>query len=240
MTVHGWKRWFLYPEGSYPPGDGPGGGFSITDWLRTIYPTLPAARVPIECTQRPGDTMYVPGGWYHAVINLADSVAVTLQSEFHAVPQDAFKAVSLPYVQHMQATNPEALLELTEAAKRHVSSHPENDLHARKVLFYVLREAEPVEAFRIMVEGISSDRFHVPMQFEVAMWLEERASSGDLAALEQFKEAMALWQPFLRKNTRNLKALWILSKFCKLTGDKTQHQRYHARLVELHGRGIDR
>jgi len=240
MTVHGWKRWFLYPEGSYPPGDGPGGGFSITDWLRVIYPMLPAARAPIECIQKPGDMMYVPGGWYHAVINLADSVAVTLQSHFHAEPQDAFKSVSLPYVQQMQATNPVSLLELTKAARHHISRHPENDLHARKVLFYALREAEPAEAFRIMLEGISSDPFHVPMQFEVAKWLEERVSSGDLAALEQFKEAMVLWQPFLEKNTRNLKALWILSKFCKLAGERTEHERYHSRLVELHSRGIDR
>lgn len=240
MTVHGWKRWFLYPEGSYPPGDGPGGGFSITDWLRVIYPTLPATRAPIECIQRPGDTMYVPGGWYHAVVNLADSMAVTLQSEFHAEPQDAFKAVSLPLVQQMQAANPQALLELEEAAERHISLHPGNDLHARKVMFYMLQRAAPAEAFRIMVEGISSDPFHVPMQFEVAKWLEERASSGDLSALQQFKEAMVLWQPFLQSNTRNLKALWILSKFFKLTGDIAEHQRHHARLIELHQRGIDR
>ena len=37
-----------------------------------------AAR-PLECIQREGELLYVPEGWYHATVNLGDTVAVASQ-----------------------------------------------------------------------------------------------------------------------------------------------------------------
>ncbi|BBN10747.1 histone arginine demethylase JMJD6 [Marchantia polymorpha subsp. ruderalis] len=85
--VSGRKRWALYPPGKVPPGvlldvdeddgsvhyDGP----TSLQWWLDVYPHLEEENKPLECTQLPGETIYVPSGWWHCVLNIDDSVAVT-------------------------------------------------------------------------------------------------------------------------------------------------------------------
>eukprot|EP00899_Mesostigma_viride_P008008 jgi/Mesvir1/17208/Mv07625-RA.1 len=82
----GAKRWALYPPGRTPPGvflrvdeDGDLDTVSPTSlqWFLEIYPYLKEEDKPIEVVQRPGETIFVPCGWWHCVLNLTDTVAVT-------------------------------------------------------------------------------------------------------------------------------------------------------------------
>jgi hypothetical protein len=72
-VVYGAKRWFLFPANSYYGPE----YVTTLQWLRTAMPTLPVQ--PLECTQEAGDILFVPQGWHHAVINLADTLAAAVE-----------------------------------------------------------------------------------------------------------------------------------------------------------------
>jgi hypothetical protein len=47
--------------------------------LNRTTPDWPSAGLPIECTQFPGDALYVPLGWGHGVLNLETSIGVAIE-----------------------------------------------------------------------------------------------------------------------------------------------------------------
>ena len=58
-----------------------GAGKEAATWWAHVYPLLrdeaePALR-PRTLLQAPGETVFVPGGWWHVVINLDTALAVT-------------------------------------------------------------------------------------------------------------------------------------------------------------------
>ncbi|KAJ4965124.1 hypothetical protein NE237_016973 [Protea cynaroides] len=83
----GRKRWALYPPGRVPLGvtlhvteeDGDVNIETPTSlqWWLEIYPLLADEDKPIEFTQLPGETIFVPSGWWHCVLNLETTIAVT-------------------------------------------------------------------------------------------------------------------------------------------------------------------
>ena len=46
-------------------------------WFLEVYPSLPASLGIIEAVQRPGEVIFVPKGWWHCVLNLDFSIALT-------------------------------------------------------------------------------------------------------------------------------------------------------------------
>ncbi|XXG40438.1 hypothetical protein AAC387_Pa01g1154 [Persea americana] len=85
--LSGRKRWALYPPGRVPVGvtvhvNEEDGDVNIEtptslQWWLDIYPHLADHDKPLECTQMPGETIYVPSGWWHCVLNLETTIAVT-------------------------------------------------------------------------------------------------------------------------------------------------------------------
>lgn len=83
----GRKRWALYPPGRVPLGvtvhvNDEDGDVNVEtpsslQWWLDFYPLLADEDKPIECTQLPGETIFVPSGWWHCVLNLETTIAVT-------------------------------------------------------------------------------------------------------------------------------------------------------------------
>lgn len=82
-VIYGKKRWALYPRNIQPPGVGPHDDDyydapSSLKWLMNIYPLILRKELkPLECLQLPGETLFLPSGWWHQVYNTEETMAVT-------------------------------------------------------------------------------------------------------------------------------------------------------------------
>jgi Cupin-like domain len=82
--VRGSKRWVLFPPDVPPPGVHPSADecdvvapVSVLEWYISYYDAARATGAGVECTVGAGEVVFVPAGWWHAVVNLEWSAAVT-------------------------------------------------------------------------------------------------------------------------------------------------------------------
>ena len=86
--IVGYKRWCMFP--THTPRDmvklspivGGKQSSEAVQWFKLVYPhtqhpSWPEEYRPIEVLQRPGETVFVPSGWWHVVLNMTETVAIT-------------------------------------------------------------------------------------------------------------------------------------------------------------------
>lgn len=78
-VVEGLKRWVLFPYGTDKESIGMKeiqipSALWFAEWYDRAMEAVPGV---IEVLQRPGETVYVPAGWPHLVLNLEPTVAIT-------------------------------------------------------------------------------------------------------------------------------------------------------------------
>ncbi|CAG8546309.1 6878_t:CDS:2 [Funneliformis caledonium] len=84
-VITGSKKWIMYPPDVLPPGvftsddeaevTSP---VSIMEWHLNFYKETQKPNLrPLEVICKAGEIIFVPNGWWHMVINLEDSIAIT-------------------------------------------------------------------------------------------------------------------------------------------------------------------
>ncbi|KAJ3028601.1 UNVERIFIED_CONTAM: hypothetical protein HDU68_001328 [Siphonaria sp. JEL0065] len=84
-VITGSKKWLLFPPDCIPPGVFPSADgsevttpISLAEWFLNHYDEMKGWPVkPIECICRAGEILYVPRGWWHCVMNIEESIAIT-------------------------------------------------------------------------------------------------------------------------------------------------------------------
>jgi beta-phosphoglucomutase-like phosphatase (HAD superfamily) len=77
-TLQGRKKWVFYPPGCEPARSaGDERQVDLVRWFEDFYDDDPNAHLRQECVSEAGECVYVPRGWWHCVLNLDVSVALT-------------------------------------------------------------------------------------------------------------------------------------------------------------------
>ncbi|WOL03105.1 hypothetical protein Cni_G11825 [Canna indica] len=84
-VIKGSKKWIMFPPEVVPPGVHPSADgaevacpVSIMEWFMNFYAACRKwKKRPVECVCRAGEVVFVPNGWWHLVVNLEDSIAIT-------------------------------------------------------------------------------------------------------------------------------------------------------------------
>ena len=136
-VVYGRKKWIMFPPDVLPPnlelnGSQVEQAESVIEWFVSSYDSIhePGTHWQQhvqECVCEPGETVYIPAGWWHLVLNLDTTVAVTQNyvSEVNLAASLQFlRTGQPPYMNHAGPSSLEADFRAALQASKHAPLVP--------------------------------------------------------------------------------------------------------------------
>lgn len=173
--------------------------------------------------------MYIPEAWYHATINLADSVAVSMQRK-----DLSKKSLSIEFDARSSSN--------IRSHKKHLKrllKHEPNNVEAKLLLYRSLRESDLKQAFKIVETAIAVDPYFVDAQYDLIDFVATRIREGERDAKQYAADALDAWKPYLQANRRNLQANFMLAQYYFFLGDEQKGKEYLQRNADLQKLGIN-
>ncbi|KAL5013202.1 hypothetical protein ScPMuIL_007472 [Solemya velum] len=192
-VVYGKKRWFIYPREKTPPGGVPA-GYSQKDWIRKIYPTLSDDEKPLECIQEAGDILYLPEGFYHATINLADTLGISIHDTVPTEESQVLFSKDTGLDKRLQESKPQERYGITKQRKENIDQllllHPWNTEALLRAGRIYHDSGMYNESIRFLRDAIDRDPQFLMAQLHLAIIYNQHGESE--LAEELFKRILNL------------------------------------------------
>jgi len=96
-VIYGYKRWFLYPPDVEPHFDGKQ---TTLHWLKSFYssPTFSPEFLQ-ECVLGPNEVLYVPDDWWHATLNVGQTVNIATFAKLSLLKRHLYAAPFLKAIE---------------------------------------------------------------------------------------------------------------------------------------------
>ncbi|CAH1254079.1 JMJD8 [Branchiostoma lanceolatum] len=207
-VVFGAKRWFIYAPDQRPPGIA---NFDQLDWMKYVHPYLRASGRPLECLQQAGDVVYIPQNFFHAVLNIGDTVAMSFADRDPLKSDSSAEEVSsfLQYVKlvgegAVAAEMRHKLNARLEQILRKLKASPwgiplMHEVHGS----YELLRQRPRGAMALFQASITADPFRLSAytllaHAHVALEQHDKAEGAYLSALHLHRTSHSVWLEYGR------------------------------------------
>ena len=97
-TLIGRKRWLLYAPDRRPPFDPDESSLTWVVRWRDGAPDIAAHGPPLDCTIGPGEALYFPSRWWHATLNVDESVFVSSFVSYNTRASVAPRRAASPHI----------------------------------------------------------------------------------------------------------------------------------------------
>ena len=196
QLMTGRKRWWLLDAEKTPPS-GYRHDMSQLRWVQQMLGKLPESVKPWTCTQEPGEILYVPDGFWHATLNIGETLAIGAQAGQTAwaqIHKDRGALLTEVYTAKANGVTEKQVKKLTVKIDKMLKKYGPNShlLDAKAGMLANLGGSDDQDSptDRAFQAAVAADPLSEATLEKYAMWLSQQSG--------RFHDAMAVWHQIVQ------------------------------------------